>query len=75
MFRTCPSDESVRYTNVHQTKAKPLKFVGALQLEEQNSKHINHNKHENKERNAEPKQRENAIGGKKRKHKGFWLHS
>jgi hypothetical protein len=32
--------------------------VGALQLEEQNSKHINHNKHENKEKNGEPKQKE-----------------
>ncbi len=45
--------------------------VGALQLKEQNSKHINHNKHQNKERNGEPKQKEKCNWREHEEPEGF----
>ncbi len=45
--------------------------MGALQLKEQNSKHINHNKHHNKERNGEPKQKEKCNWREEEEAEGF----
>jgi hypothetical protein len=45
--------------------------VGAFQLEEKKSKHINHNKHENKERNGEPKHKGKCNWKEKEEAQGF----